>query len=232
VTKVLSGRPTAVAAIALGVTVAAAAAIGLKFADSHPGTDSHVAEAAGAASATPLGGPAGSKQQGAAVAIPVPTIFRLADPSTAHRTPRPVSLLIPSIGVRTPLIELGITADGSIEVPSDPAAAGWYTRSPRPGAIGSSIILGHVDSLAGPAVFFRLAHLRPGARVLVRRTNGTLAVFGVYAVRSYDKSHFPTAAVYGPAPDPELRLVTCGGVFDQRLKSYLSNVVVYARAVH
>jgi sortase (surface protein transpeptidase) len=95
---------------------------------------------------------------------------------------------------------------------------------------GSAIIAGHIDSTAGPAVFYRLASLRPGDRAYVRRADGTLAVFRVTAVRTYPKDRFPTAAVYGPAPGLQLRLITCGGIFDPAIRSYLSNVVVYAVA--
>jgi sortase (surface protein transpeptidase) len=90
------------------------------------------------------------------------------------------------------------------------------------------VIAGHIDSYAGPGVFFRLSELAPGDRVYVRRTDGTLAVFRVTAVRLYAKDKFPTQAVYGPTPDAELRLITCGGTFDYQTRSYLSNTVVYA----
>jgi LPXTG-site transpeptidase (sortase) family protein len=108
--------------------------------------------------------------------------------------------------------------------------AGWYTGSPRPGAVGSAVIAGHIDSKAGPGVFFRLSSLRPGDRVYVRRADGTLTAFRVTAVHAYPKDSFPTAAVYGATPDSELRLVTCGGTFDYATGSYLSNTVVYAVA--
>jgi sortase (surface protein transpeptidase) len=121
-----------------------------------------------------------------------------------------------------------VTATGALQVPSSTSVAGWYTGSPRPGAIGSAVIAGHIDSYLGPGVFFELSRLRPGDRVYVRRADGTLAVFRVTAVRSYVKDHFPTQAVYGPTPDAELRLITCGGTFDPAVRSYLSNTVVYA----
>ncbi len=114
-------------------------------------------------------------------------------------------------------------------MPDSTAVAGWFTGSPRPGAIGSAVIAGHVDSRTGPAVFFWLRTMRPGERIYVGRADGTLAVFTVTSVRMYPKDEFPTAAVYGPVPDAELRLITCGGIFDQSLGSYLSNVVVFAR---
>jgi sortase (surface protein transpeptidase) len=170
----------------------------------------------------------------AAVYAPAPTLPAPTGPIAAAPQQRsaqvspPVTLTIPSIGVQTSLIHLGLTADGTLQVPQSTAVAGWYTGSPRPGAIGSAVIAGHIDSRSGPGIFFRLSALRPGDRVYVRRADGTLAVFRVTAVRQFAKDSFPTSAVYGPVPDPEVRLITCGGTFDPQLGSYLSNTIVYA----
>lgn len=150
---------------------------------------------------------------------------------SAKRVARPTALTIPAIRVRTPLERLGRTPQGTLQAPVSTTEAGWYTGSPRPGEIGSSIIAGHIDSTAGPGVFFRLRLLRPGNLVYVRQAGGTLAVFRVYAEKMYAKAHFPTEQVYGPVPDAELRLITCGGVFDSVTGSYLSNVVVYATQI-
>ena len=141
----------------------------------------------------------------------------------------PVSLTIPAIGVKTSLVHLGLQPNGTLQVPDTTTVAGWYTGSPRPGAVGSAVIAGHVDSRYGPGIFFWLRTMRAGERIYVKRADGTLAVFTVTGVRTYPKDQFPTAAVYGPAPDAELRLITCGGLFDQSVGSYLSNVVVFAR---
>jgi sortase (surface protein transpeptidase) len=132
------------------------------------------------------------------------------------------------IGVKTQLVSLGLTAGGALQVPSSALVAGWYTASPRPGAIGPAIIVGHIDSRSGPGVFFRLPELRPGDQVYVTRSDGTLARFRVTSVQTYPKDHFPTQAVYGATPDAELRLITCGGAFDAATSHYLSNIVVYA----
>ena len=163
--------------------------------------------------------------------IPAPSTptARPASLSTAQQAARPVWLSIPVIGVRTSLVDLGLRANGALQVPSSTAVAGWYTGSPRPGAVGAAVIAGHVDSRSGVGIFFWLRELRPGDRIYVGRADGTMAVFTVTAVRKVAKDLFPTAAVYGPVPDPELRLITCGGVFDRSLGSYLSNVVVFAR---
>jgi sortase (surface protein transpeptidase) len=150
---------------------------------------------------------------------------------SAGQVARPVALTIPAIAVRTRLERLGRTPQGTLQVPVSTTEAGWYTASPRPGEVGSSIIAGHIDSTRGPAVFFRLRLLRPGDLVYVRRSDGTLVVFRVNAEYMYPKNDFPTEQVYGPAPDAELHLITCGGVFDHATGSYLGNVVVYATQV-
>ncbi len=163
-------------------------------------------------------------------ALPAPTGPIVAASPSAQSRPvsRPVSLTIPLIGVQTKLVYLGLTSGGALQVPSTPYVAGWYTGSPRPGAIGSAIIVGHIDSYQGPGIFFRLNTLRRGDKIYVRRANGTLVEFRVTSVQTYLKDHFPTEDVYGPTPDAELRLITCGGIFDYATKHYLSNIVVYA----
>jgi len=130
--------------------------------------------------------------------------------------------------VSTQLVTLGLTSSGALEVPSSTSVAGWYTGSPKPGAIGPAIIVGHIDSVSGPGVFFRLSELRAGDMVYVKRLDGTLVEFRVTSVQMYLKDRFPTEAVYGPTPDAELRLITCGGAFDSATGHYLSNIVVYA----
>jgi sortase (surface protein transpeptidase) len=163
-------------------------------------------------------------------ALPAPTAPIVAPPQTAQPLPvaPPVSLTIPQIGVYTRLITLGLTAQGTVQVPATTTVAGWYTRGPRPGAIGPAVILGHIDSYRGPGVFFRLVELRSGDLIYIRRSDGSLVAFRVTAVQTYLKDHFPTQAVYGPTPDAELRLITCGGAFDAATGHYLSNIVVYA----
>jgi hypothetical protein len=168
-------------------------------------------------------------QWGATPTLPAPTGPIAAAPQRqSAQVSLPVSLTVPAIGVQTNITHLGLTASGALQVPASTAVAGWYTGSPRPGAVGSAVIAGHIDSKSGPGVFFRLSSLRPGDRVYVRRADGTLAVFKVTVVRQFAKDSFPTSAVYGAVPDSELRLITCGGTFDPQLRSYLSNTVVYA----
>lgn len=168
-------------------------------------------------------------------ALPAPSGPIVAPPQSASPKPvaAPVSLTIPLIGVQTKLLTLGLTSTGTLQVPllSQAGVAGWYKGSPRPGSIGSAIIVGHVDTTSGPAVFDRLDQLTRGNKIYVKRADGTLVEFRVTSVQTYLKDHFPTEDVYGPVPDPELRLITCGGAWDYATHHYLSNTVVYATEV-
>ena len=148
-------------------------------------------------------------------------------------TPVPVRLEIPSIGVDTGLQRLGKEPDGTVAVPGGRGRweeAGWYAGEggTRPGDPGSAVLLGHVDSTAGPAVFYRVRELRRGDQVKVVRADGSVVRFSVDRVEQYPKTRFPTADVYYPTLTPMLRLVTCGGTFDYQRHSYRSNVIVFA----
>lgn len=146
----------------------------------------------------------------------------------------PVSISIPAIGVRAPLMRLGLEPDGQVQVPplfKDPQKAGWYVDSPTPGQVGPSVILGHIDNVLGPAVFFRLGALKPGDLIDVSLADGTVAVFKVDGVRQYPKSHFPNRLVYGPTDFAALRVITCGGPFDPATHQYLDSTVVFASLV-
>ena len=142
-----------------------------------------------------------------------------------------MTLTIPAIDVSTDVIGLGQHPDGTVEVPDDPAAAGWFQLGPTPGSAGSSVILGHVDSTSGPAVFYRLDELRAGDRIAVRLDDGTTVRFRVHSNQTYANADFPARKVYGKQGRSQLNLVTCGGAYDAARGGYQSNVVVNARLV-
>lgn len=158
---------------------------------------------------------------------PMPTV-----PEAAGLT-LPVRLLIPRIGVSAPMTAVGLEPDGQIEVPplETPEVVGWYRLGPAPGHLGPAVVLGHVNTQAGPAVFHRLHELRPGDPILVVRTDASLVMFTVDDVEQVGKDEFPTEKVYGSTPGATLRLITCGGVFNQRTGSYTDNIIVYASKV-
>ena len=180
-------------------------------------------------------------QQDGATAVPL-----AVSPAVATTTPRaapvkrqvvaqPTAITIAAIGVRSTLLQLGQAADGSLATPPRGPhydQAGWYRYSPRPGAIGPAVIVGHIDSKSGgPSVFFRLGELRRTDRISILRADGTTAVFAVDDVRRFHKTAFPTQLVYGNTDQPVLRLITCGGPFDRATGHYLDNVVVTASLV-
>ena len=206
-------RPGAVAVLLCGLLAVGAGACGVAIASQ---------------SGRPAVRPAGQPKF-----VPVPRGKRapVPQPADSGNVARPTRLIIPSIGVKTRLVRLGVTSSGALQVPDAVVVAGWYTFSPRPGAIGSAVIAGHIDSFLGPGVFFRLRLMKPGERVYVRRADGSLAIFRVTAKHMYLKSRFPTADVYGPAPTAQLRLITCGGTFDPATGHYLSNVIVFATLI-
>jgi LPXTG-site transpeptidase (sortase) family protein len=208
-------RPAAALALAAGLVVIAGGATGLLL----------------TRHSTPVMHPVAA----GVAALPAPTGPIVAPPQSAAPKPvaAPVSLTIPLIGVRTNLMTLGLASDGELQVPllSMASVAGWYTGSPRPGSIGSAIIVGHIDTTRGPAVFYRLNTLTSGDKIYVKRADGTVVEFRVTSVQTYLKDHFPTEDVYGPVPDPELRLITCGGAWDPATHHFLSNIVVYATEV-
>jgi sortase (surface protein transpeptidase) len=143
-------------------------------------------------------------------------------------TPVPVRVEIPRIAVASSLEQLGRAPDRTVQVPSDWNVAGWYAGGPRPGDPGSAVILGHVDSKRGPAVFFRLRQLRRGDAITITRADGSSVRFVVERTEQYPKRRFPTDEVYYPTLTPALRLVTCGGQFDYATGHYRSNVIVFA----
>ncbi|WP_036372896.1 class F sortase [Micromonospora sp. ATCC 39149] len=144
----------------------------------------------------------------------------------------PTIISIPRIKVDAPIMTLGTNPDGTVQVPPLEQAmnAGWYSPGPSPGEIGNAVLVGHVDSakIGGPAVFYSLGALQPGDTIEVARADGGRVTFTVDDVRSYPKTAFPTELVYGPNDRAGLRVVTCGGQFDQAAGSYVDNVIVFA----
>jgi sortase (surface protein transpeptidase) len=169
--------------------------------------------------------PAASPDQPAAGATAARSFRSVRD---YRATPVPVRLEIPRIGVSSSLDRLGRAPDGTVEEPGRWEVPGWYEPGPRPGDPGSAVILGHVDSKRGPAVFFRLRELRRGDEVRVTRADGASVRFVVQRTASYDKQRFPTDAVYYPTLTSMLQLVTCGGQFDVTTGHYRSNIIVFA----
>jgi LPXTG-site transpeptidase (sortase) family protein len=127
-------------------------------------------------------------------------------------------------------MKLGLNSDGTLQVPPAAFPAGWYTGAPTPGQQGPAVIVGHIHWNGRAGVFARLGELKQRDLITVLRADGQSAVFEVTSVKTYAKTHFPTALVYGNVDAAELRLITCGG-YDKVAHKYEANLVVFARAV-
>ncbi|MFF0061232.1 class F sortase [Streptomyces sp. NPDC005279] len=139
---------------------------------------------------------------------------------------------IPALNVDAPVVDVGADQDGWIAAPppQDPNLAGWYQNGVSPGQRGTAVVVGHVDNLSGPAVFYGLGSIQKGYHIEVDRFDGKTAVFEVYGVEVFPKDQFPGARVYGDTGQPELRVITCGGGYS-KAGGYSGNVVVFARMV-
>lgn len=140
----------------------------------------------------------------------------------------PVRVRIPDIGVDAEIIDLGLNPDGTLEVPEVAEQTGWYTGRSVPGNVGPSVVVGHVSSTRGSAVFARLRDLQAGHTVEIHRSDGLVALFRVSGTTLVLKDEFPTEQVYGSTAQPTLRLVTCGGEFDRSVRSHKGNLIVFA----
>ena len=157
-----------------------------------------------------------------------PPASSVVDPAAV---PVPVAVSVPALGLDQQLVDLGIAADGTAEVPADFDRVGWFTGGGRPGARGPTVLMGHVDSTDGPAVFYALRDLVAGDVVEVTVADGSTARYAVSGTSQVPKGEFPTAAVFGATATDVLRLITCTGAFDSGARSYTDNLVVTARRV-
>ena len=144
---------------------------------------------------------------------------------------RPIRLRIPKLNIDTYFVDLGLNAEGEIEVPKGYEEVGWYKYGPTPGELGPAVVLGHVDSYMGPAVFFYLGQLDLGDIVEIDRADGTTAKFRVDKLERYKQDDFPTSLVYGDLNYAGLRLITCSGTYNRESRRYDSNLIVYASLV-
>lgn len=196
-----------------------------------PATTPDAGSAPSASVSAPAPGTPGAPPVASASATAAPAAAPAQQLPPVMAASAPVTLTIPSIGVRTDLLHLGLEENGSLKVPEDTGSGtpgSWYDGSPTPGERGPSVILGHVNALGGnKGVFADLRKLTPGAEINVSRADGSTAVFTVDRGALYPKNEFPTVEVYGNTDGAEIRLVTCDG-YDAATGEFDDNYVIYA----
>ncbi|WP_433251282.1 class F sortase [Streptosporangium sp. CA-135522] len=143
---------------------------------------------------------------------------------------KPYRIAISKIGLLAPLMPLGVDSKKEIQTPplSKPNQAGWYKYGPIPGQQGPSVVLGHVNTRNGAAVFSRLKEIKRGDTIKVSRSDKTIVEFTVDGVEQVSKKAFPSRRVYGNTGEATLRLITCGGVYNRKIGHYTDNIIVYA----
>ncbi|QJT00201.1 class F sortase [Streptomyces asoensis] len=176
---------------------------------------------------------------GSVPAARAPGAANAGEPDTRHPVgkhlprSRPVRLFIPKIAVDAPFVDLAITPTGQLEPPpaKDVNLVGWHAKGASPGETGTAIIAGHVDTKTSPAVFAGLSALAKGDGFQVLRADGSKASFRVDSVETFEKADFPSERVYSDTSEAQVRLITCAGAYDRRVKDYTENLVVFAHLV-
>ncbi|MCH0563765.1 MULTISPECIES: class F sortase [unclassified Streptomyces] len=173
-----------------------------------------------------------ARAAGDVAAVGRPGDIELPPPAQPLQAALPQRIDIPVLGVQAPVVARGLDGDGAIDPPpfDQAAVVGWYAGGARPGAAGTALMVGHVDTESRPAVFYKLSTLVPGRTVRVVRDDGKVAEFTVDAVDVVPRDHFDAHRAYGTrrAGRAELRLITCGGTFDRTGQAYTANVIVSA----
>lgn len=226
------GRPLTVAALVGCLVVAGVALTAARTPAPPPDAGVRAAEvAAGEADDSPVAAvpPLAPSTAPATLPATLSATLPTTTPAAPEPVPVPVELNVPSLGVVAPVDPVGVEPDGSMTIPADGARVGWYRFGPAPGAEGSAVLAGHVDTRAGgPGALFALQDLAPGDELLVRRTDGTVAPFTVVGRETITKAALPTDVIFDRAGPPRLTVVTCGGPFIEQTRSYRDNVVITA----
>lgn len=144
----------------------------------------------------------------------------------------PVRIIIPAINVSAVLESVGLTSEGAVDVPKDPAHAAWYNLGPRPGETGNAIIDGHYTwKNRTAAVFDNLHRLHMGDKIYTQDEKGTTTAFAVRELRTYGPDADAPDVFTSTDTKTHLNLITCQGTWNSISKSYSSRLVVFADGV-
>jgi len=233
-------RPTV--AIALGLVVLGATGVG---ALAWGGEDTDTAAPTTTATATTARpAPATSRPEPSTTTTDVPSTMAVATttstivPIVTHAADigilspavvaAPARVAIPALEVDGPVLAAGVNAAGELDVPPDARTLVWYRHGPAPGASGSAVIAGHLNWKGVEGLFSHLADVPAGAEVVVTYDDGTQRHFVVRTIELVDKPAVAVNGVFARDGESVLRLVTCGGEFDDSTRHYRSNVVLTA----
>ncbi|WP_127474437.1 class F sortase [Microbacterium sulfonylureivorans] len=180
----------------------------------------------GASPSVPAPTPTATARPTPAVEVPIAA----ATPMPARRSAPPVRVVAASIGADVPVIPVGVESGGFMELPVDPAVAGWYRFGADPSSDdGNTVISAHVDAPDYPiGPFSRLREVRVGEVIEVTDAAAAVHRYAAESVTYYPKADLPVAGLFAREGTRNLVLITCGGRFDPGTGRYDDNVVVIA----
>jgi sortase A len=140
----------------------------------------------------------------------------------------PVRLKIPKIGVDSAVIPVGLTPDGAMDVPKDPAKVAWFNLGQLPGETGNAVIAGHYNWIKNkPAIFYNLHKLNKGDKIYIEDERGAIVTFIVSEIRIYGKDE-DASDVFGSSDGKaRLNLITCTGTWNKAEKIYSDRLIVF-----
>jgi hypothetical protein len=148
--------------------------------------------------------------------------------ATPTATPTPFAgavsrIKLPTLGVDSPIVALGVTPQNVMEAPTDhittawydPAKTGWDNGTGRPGWGGNAVMSAHHSYNLRPGPFNDISKLATGDKVVVVMENGLEYTYEVFRIARYPEATFPSGELIWPAEKPAneewLTLITCGG---------------------
>jgi LPXTG-site transpeptidase (sortase) family protein len=155
--------------------------------------------------------------------------MRIASPNSAPGIP--MRLRIPSIGLDTSALPVGLTSTKALDIPADGKRVGWYEYGPRPGLSGNAVIDGHRSTVAGPAIFQNLHNLTVGDLLYVTDDHGATRAFRVMQMASYYLDKAPLMQIFGPSSAIHLNLITCNGTWLPQAQTFDQRLIVYTSLV-
>jgi sortase (surface protein transpeptidase) len=141
----------------------------------------------------------------------------------------PQTIRIPKINLVANIEQVGLDAQGRMDVPKDSDNTGWYKLGYKPGEKGNAVLDGHLDKETGePAVFWDITKLEPGDKIFVTDSQGKEYIFTYIKMNKYPYNDFPIREVFGESSKPMLNLITCQGDWDSVNRNYSHRIVITA----
>lgn len=156
------------------------------------------------------------------IQITVPTTIPTPTPAL------PIRLIIPKLVINSQIEPVNVATNNIVEVPNDWNKTGWYSKTVKPGEVGTAMIVGHYDNqLGSPAIFYYLNQLEKEDKIIVLTNDSRELIFTVK-----EKTILPFWSSIDDLmvnnKNKNLILITCAGWWNQALRSYSERLVIRA----